>query len=299
LNRLRYLLLASGIVPFLILATSGRGYPLLNPYPAELVVTESCLQAERPDMIFVPEGLLRQADIRISAFELCRFETSLAQYDLFCAFPNRPLPPDQGRGREGRPAACISWYDAVEYCNWLSAQEGLKPCYSITKTVRDPGNINDRDPAKWLIRCDFDANGYRLPTEAEWEYAASGGLYSNGYTYSGSEDLEEVGWYSGNASRYPQRIGMKKPNELGLFDMSGNVYEWTWDWYSEKPEDIDDNANDPAGPESGANKAIRGGSCFFDKTGARVEHRKSAAPYIRLPYLGFRVARSMPSTKLP
>ena len=130
------------------------------------------------------------------------------------------------------PVICVSWYDAVDYCNWLSRKDGLLPAYSRG------GNS---------IQCNFSANGYRLPTEAEWEYAATGGSSSRGYTYSGSNTIGNVAWYSGNSGLKPHPVGGKQANELGLYDMSGNVWEWCWDWYGDYPSR---SQTDPTGVSS-------------------------------------------------
>jgi formylglycine-generating enzyme required for sulfatase activity len=154
------------------------------------------------------------------------------------------------------PVEQVSWYDCIEYCNRRSARAGLKPCYRIDRTTKDPANRNAIDELKWTVTFDPAANGYRLPTDMEWEYAATGGALSRGFTYSGSDDVEAVAWYwinSGdrkltglwlwpavkNNHDASHPVGQKAPNELGLFDFSGNVREWCWDWYAEpgKPQD--------------------------------------------------------------
>jgi formylglycine-generating enzyme len=152
-------------------------------------------------------------------------------------------PSDSNRGiGDTHPVNMVSWYDAVEYCNRLSERDGLEPCYS--------GSGDS-------IGCDFSAGGYRLPTEAEWEYAARGGQKAGSYNiYPGSDNIEAVGWYSDNAGGKSHPVGRKQPNELGIYDMSGNVLEWCWDRYGDYPSG---SVTDPAGPSTGSNRVSRGG----------------------------------------
>lgn len=145
------------------------------------------------------------------------------------------------------PVETVSWYDCVEYCNKRSIKEGLSPYYNIDRDKKDPSNTADLDDIKWTVTINEGANGYRLPTETEWEYAAGGGRISKSYTYSGSNNIEETAWYWKNAgdkyltgtwswpvlaenNNKTKTVGSKEPNELGLYDMSGNVREWCWDW---------------------------------------------------------------------
>jgi formylglycine-generating enzyme required for sulfatase activity len=166
-------------------------------------------------------------------FYIARYAVTFDEYDRFCADTGRTPPPDRA-GRGMMPVIEVTWYDAAAYCNWLSEKAGLTPCY------RGSGKT---------IQCDFAANGYRLPTEAEWEYAARGGTESQGYLYAGSDNPDEVAWYAANSGGVMHPVGQKKPNELGLHDMSGNLYEWVWDWYAADYYAVSP-AGDPKGPSS-------------------------------------------------
>jgi sulfatase modifying factor 1 len=175
------------------------------------------------------------------------------------------------------PVERVSWYDAVEFCNRLSDRDGLTRCYS--------GNS---------ISCDFNANGYRFPTEAEWEFAARGGNKSRDYKYSGSNSAFDVGWYNDNAGGKTHPVVEKKANELGLYDMSGNVWEWCWDWYVEYSSSSQKN---PLGASSGGSRVLRGGSLQNSDWKMRTARRCRLRPGNRndvwgLLNLGFRVARS-------
>ncbi|MFZ4544841.1 MAG: formylglycine-generating enzyme family protein [Saprospiraceae bacterium] len=138
--------------------------------------------------------------------------------------------------------------------------------------------------------CDKTGISYRLPTEAEWEYAARGGVNSKGYTYSGSNSLDDVGWYSVN-SGFKIHANNLKSNELGIFDMSGNVWEWCSDWYSGSYYDHSPEYN-PEGPDSGTYRVYRGGSLSLNATQCLVGYRGSNSPDHRYTDLGFRVALS-------
>ncbi|PXV95689.1 formylglycine-generating enzyme required for sulfatase activity [Lachnotalea glycerini] len=148
------------------------------------------------------------------------------------------------------PVEMVSWYDCIEYCNKRSIKENLQPYYNIDKDHKDSNNQSEYDYIKWTITINEGANGYRLPTEAQWEYAAGGGQKSLNYQYSGSNKTEEVAWFWRNSGNkylsgdwiWPtiennncktKLIGDKKSNELGLYDMSGNVREWCYDWYED------------------------------------------------------------------
>ena len=198
-----------------------------------------------------------------------------------------------GSNSADRPSVALSWYGVLGYCNFRSKMEGLTPCYDLST---------------WA--CDFSANGYRLPTEAEWEYAARGGKHGEDTLYSGSDDPAKVAWTSENRAPpvpkptapfkgkdlwYAPRVGTLAPNALGIHDMSGNAWEWCWDryaadYYARSP------AENPRGPAEGRNRIERGGGHFNPPEYSRVTCRSYYPPDRIDRPLGFRVVRSADQT---
>jgi len=255
-------------------------------------------------MALIPAGTFRMGDIIGTGYDneepvhevtitrsflMARTEVTQEQYEaVMGSNPSYYNGPDL-------PVERVNWYDAVEFCNELSRQEGLDPCYSGSDSS---------------IACDFTANGYRLPTEAEWEYACRAGtetdFYTGNMTHSDSSPLDpaldRAGWYGGNSGRTTHPVGEKEANAFGLYDMHGNVYEWCWDWYgsgyyaTSPAEDPRGPATGPAtGPASGrgSTRVLRGGACYFDARSCRSARRFHDYPDVRFNYLrGFRLVRT-------
>jgi len=226
--------------------------------------------------------------VTLSPFYISEYESTQKEWvDIMGYNPSSQID-------DALPVDNVSWYEAIVYCNKRSIAESLTPVHTILGTT-DPsrwGAIPNSTNSNWtFVRYDFYANGYRLPTEAEWEFAARGGMQSKGFKYSGSDDLETVAWNSTNSNKKMQEPGTKEQNELGIYDMSGNVLEWCWDWYDENYYS-QSSSQDPKGATSGFSRVLRGGSCnAYMSSNFRVSYRHFHKPEGKKPTYGFRLVR--------
>ena len=172
------------------------------------------------------------------------------------------------------PVEQVSWLDCVDFCNTLSEIEGLEKAYTVNGS-----NFFD-------VQCNFDADGYRLPTEWEWYFAAKA---NQDFQYAGSDNIDEVAWYWDNCDYQTQGVGQKKANGFGLYDMSGNVAEWCWDWYG---DDVPSEGS--TGPCTGSERVRLGGYWTSGERYSRLSYRIGSPPSIGFNEQGFRLCRTIP-----
>lgn len=240
-------------------------------------------QNDLPEMIFVKGGkfLMGSKDgyddelpihqVTLSDFYIGKYEVTVKQYKLFCKETGHPFPSKPDKSwyeehykikewiwRDNNPIVNVNWYDATAYCNWLSKKTG---------------------------------ENYTLPTEAQWEYAARGGSKADNYIYSGSNSLKKVAWYDETtAERGSRPVGQLLPNKLGIYDMSGNAFEWCLDYYGPYPSKA---VKDPKGPKRGQYRVIRGGGWYYMEEFCRVAQRDGPKPTLRKFVYGFRVVKNI------
>lgn len=214
-------------------------------------------------MVEIPQGSIELRDdrtkqkwtVEVASFLLAQFPVTQQQY-----FAVTHESPSVFKGNT-LPVETVSWKDAITFCNLLSAKAGLSPCYSV-------GQAED-------IIFDPQANGFRLPTEAEWEYACKAG--TTGIRYG---ELDSIAWYKGNSEKATHDVGLKEPNDWGLYDMLGNVWEWCSDIYDETVY--------------GSYRIIRGGGWSDEERGCMATNRRRSHPAsFKIDDLGFRVARNI------
>lgn len=240
-------------------------------------------------MIFVRGGISKSSEsnyfnknVSISDFYISKYEVTQKEWvDVMGKNPSF----FEG---DGLPVETVSWYDIIDYCNKRSIKEKLKPYYVIDKT-RAKEFTDENDKVRWFVSINNNANGYRLPTEAEWEYAATGGQNSKNFTFSGGDNIDDVAYHKGNNNTSTRYVGEKKANELGIYDMSGNVWEWCWDRFG---EEIPVNVKDPKGPTFGNTKVIRSGSWNYAADVCSINYRTEGFPYKIGNGVGFRVVKA-------
>jgi len=234
-----------------------------------------------PELVFVKGGAFQMGNnngssdekpvhtVILSDFYIGKYEVTVKEYQTFCKATGKKMPPmPKDSWYEEHPSArkwvwkssypilYVNWNDAMAYCKWLSQKTGKR---------------------------------YTLPTEAQWEYAARGGQKSRNYKYSGSNNINKVAWYDETTyEKGPQPVGLLKPNELGIYDMSGNAWEWCYDKYARYPAA---NQRNPKGPDRGIFRVIRGGSWYYIDDMARVTSRDGPYPHYTNYNYGFRVVR--------
>ncbi len=231
------------------------------------------------------------SDVTISSFYIAKYEITQSEYQAVMG-----SNPASGYGvGDTYPVYYVSWFNAVEYANRRCLLEGLTPCYSYSSYGTNPDNW----PVGWNaylnndtnVICNWTANGYRLLTEMEWEFAARGGNLTHDYTYSGSNSVGDVAWYYDNSGITTHIVGAKTANELGIFDMTGNVLEWVWDRYGSYPSGSQYN---PTGASSGLQRVFRGGCFYVISIDCTVSIRGSYFPPYSTYASGFRLCRISP-----
>jgi formylglycine-generating enzyme required for sulfatase activity len=238
--------------------------------------------APRNPLVSIQGGTLPRASMlagtQVGNFQLGMYAVTMAEWQgvRHWAIENGFDMAEGAAGGSKHPVTGVNWYDCVKWCNAKSVMEGLDPVYSVKGQegyyARGEFGPEGSDVVIWYAK-----SGYRLPTEAEWEWAARGGRNSQGYKFAGSDNLDAVSWYCENSGGAAHAVGEKTANELGLYDMSGNVWEWCWD------------LKDP-------DRRVRGGCADGDALGCAVsfsDYYSLFGPVYRNPYFGLRLARSL------
>jgi formylglycine-generating enzyme required for sulfatase activity len=266
-DKARFGLCAAAGVALLVLLGGCRGRDVPAPSePARADAPEVIVTKTGIEMVRLPGGEFLMGDdqgeedekpahrVHVSPFFIDVCEVTQASYQsLMGKNPAKFTSPD-------RPVERASWFSAIQYCNLRSVKEGLKPCYDL-KT----------------LACDFTANGYRLPTEAEWEYACRAGTTTRWSFGNDPAALGTHAWFKKNAKKSTQPVRQQSPNPWGLYDMHGNVAEWCNDFYKESYDQAGQ-GKDPRGPASGDERVLRGGSWSTGEENCRSSARASAAP---------------------
>ncbi len=253
---------------------------MLKSKPASIfliiIIFISVNAASQPNPVskeFAGIEMIKTPSEEIKSFWIGKYEITQKQYELIMG-----KNPSEFKDKQN-PVEKVSWYNAVEFCNKLSIKAGYKPYYNIDKEKKDPENTNSYDDIKWLVTINKNSDGFRLPTSVEWEIASRGGTYT-AYFWGETTDPSIINIYSvyeKNSDYKTAIVGSKRPNPWGLYDMSGNVWEWCFEWFSQKP---------------GKARIIRGGSWNSDENFIQPGMIFNLYPYLKWNWIGFRVARN-------
>ena len=297
------------------MGTGGNGGPPDPPSPGDTIVNSlGMTMAWVPPGTFTkgsPEGESGRIDARENQVEITLsqgfwmfvHQVTQSQYvELMGNNPSQflivPLPDAQAR----RPVERVSWYDAIVFANMLSIREGLSPAYRILGSTNpvDWGPVPASQNAEWnAVEIVPDATGYRLPTSAQWEWACRADTttaFNDGLTndMADHDALELLGWFSFNTDGTPRQVALKAPNAWGLYDMHGNLFDWTWDLFDAGFCYSDGPSVDPTGPislETQTYRVYRGGSFIGGNNQARSAHRGFTRPYVLHQFRGLRLIR--------
>jgi formylglycine-generating enzyme required for sulfatase activity len=282
-----------------------------QPVPRDMVlINNGTFMMGSPDGLWLSDNEYPQHQVTVSSFFLGKYEVTQKEW---CDVMKTTISQQRGKVRDvswwfnvslsgelcgigdTHPMYFVHWYEAIEYCNKRSFQEGLTPAYTIDMDCHDPNNTDSQDKIKWLVTWNRKANGYRLPTEAEWEYACRAGTTTRFYTGdeidTSQANYDNKYWNDIEGVRCPGTapVGSFKPNARGLYDMYGNVQEWCWDWYGQY---TGEKKTDPTGAVSGNYRCIRGEGWDFPDMPFGSAARDALFPSKRLNNVGFRLARN-------
>ncbi|WP_273466661.1 formylglycine-generating enzyme family protein [Treponema succinifaciens] len=249
---------------------SGLSFAMLAGGSLALLLCVSCASGKAVEQIDIEDEERGINMVQIPGESYCIMDTEVTQEIYESVMGENP---SNFKGEKNLPVENVSWYDAASFCNKLSEQEGLEPVYSVDGEA-DLGQWSWNFPDE-RMECNEVANGYRLPTVEEWQYAANGG---QAFKYSGSDVLEEVGWY-GSVRDKTHPVAQKKANGYGLYDMSGNVCEWCWD-------------SEGSVYTGSYGHSYCGGAWSFDSNRCTVDHKDYNYAGYKSVFLGFRVVRN-------